>query len=105
MANPVKPSVSTSAAAPATSEAKPRKKRSSSVPENETKAERFRRLAIFRMNKALKLLDRIQTLTNKNAYEFTAEQAEKIVSTLTQKLVAIRNGFAGASKGEEKWSL
>lgn len=52
----------------------------------ETKAEKFKRLAVVRMNKALEFIEKLEGLSNKNIYEYTPEQVEKIVGTLRTRI-------------------
>lgn len=55
----------------------------------ETKGQKFSRLAVVRMNKVLEFMEKLEGLSNKNIYEYTPEQAEKIISVLearTQRL-------------------
>lgn len=52
------------------------------VPENETKAERFKRLANARLVKIQENLESISKLGNKGNYDYTAEQVEHIKTAL-----------------------
>ena len=61
--------------------------------EGETKADRFKRLAIVRTNKALEAIAAIGGLANKNNYEFTDEQTETIVKALEAKVVEVATKF------------
>ena len=58
----------------------------------ETKSEKFRRLAVKRMEKALTALDTIMNLSS-NVYESTAPEQEKIVNALRLKVLDIENSF------------
>jgi len=58
----------------------------------ETKNEKFRRLAVKRMEKALTTLDTIMNLSS-NQYESTGEEQTKIVNALRQKVLDIEDSF------------
>ena len=60
-----------------------RKKRVSKVPENETKQQKFIRLATARVNKVRKALDQIGLLGGA-AYESTDDQRQKITDAITE---------------------
>lgn len=66
------------AAAPA---AAPKKGGRKSAPANETKADKFTRLAKARMSKALKAIKQLQALGG-SGYESTEAQREKMISAL-----------------------
>ena len=57
------------------------RKPGSTVPANETKADRFTRLAVARVSKAIKAIQNIGNLGGPN-YEKTQEQVEKISEAL-----------------------
>ena len=69
------------------------------------KAEKFIELANKRVNRALKDVQLVGNLANKQNYEFTDEQAKKIVKALQQEVELVRQSFltaTDASKGEFK---
>lgn len=57
------------------------------------KAEKFVELANKRVNKALKDLQLIGNLANRQNYEFTDEQSKKIVRALQQEIDIIKQCF------------
>ena len=65
----------------------------------ETKNEKFRRLALSRMTKALTALDTIMNLSS-NQYESTPEEQTKIVNVLRLKVLDIENSFKVQEKQE-----
>lgn len=71
-----------------------RKAGESKVPENETKAQKFVRLGVPRVQKAIKALDAIGNLAG-SGYESTTEQQEKIITALREKLDAVEKRLAG----------
>jgi len=60
----------------------------------ETKADKFKRLAVSRVNKALEAIAQIKALGNKNNYESTPDQQEKIFNTLSDALEDASKAFA-----------
>lgn len=61
----------------------------------ESKAERFERLAIDRMDKTISRLRQIAALGNRATYDYTEEQADHIVAALTVELSKIQAAFKG----------
>lgn len=72
---------------------------------NESKAAKFRRLAMHRMPRLIRQLQNIGALANRSAYEFTDEQAKKITDTIADELDSIRKRFAGTKTEVAGWSL
>lgn len=60
---------------------KPRKPRESKVPEGESKAQRFVRLAKKRVPRALKAINSVAAFAG-NGYDYTDEQRDKIITAL-----------------------
>lgn len=58
----------------------------SRAPENETKAEKFIRLADFRTNKVIEYLNSLSNLSNKSVYEYTPEQVTAIIQAIDDQL-------------------
>ena len=61
----------------------------------ETKAERFIRLAEYRVSKTIKDIKQIGQLANRNNYEWTEEQAQAIVSALDNETQALEEALKG----------
>lgn len=59
----------------------------------ESKADKFKRLGAMRATKAINAMRGLQKLSNKNNYEYTPEQVEKIVTVLKDELEAVYNSF------------
>jgi hypothetical protein len=53
---------------------------------NETKAEKFNRLARYRMTKALERIEQIGYLGNRSQYEFNDQQISKMYAALNDQL-------------------
>jgi len=59
------------------------------------KADNFVRLAEMRVVKALKVIDALGNLANKNTYSYTEAQTKNIVETLGNSVESVRLMFAG----------
>ncbi len=70
----------------------------------ETKREKFTRLAESRMNNALKQISLIGNLANTSAYEYDARDVDKILRTLRSAVNELEVTFKGDSKSK-KFSL
>ena len=64
----------------------------------ETKREKFTRLAESRMNNALKQISLIGNLSNTSAYEYTTQDVDKILRTLRAAVNDLEVTFKGDSK-------
>lgn len=60
---------------------------------NETPGERFKRLAAKRTNEILEKLRILGNCANKQIYEYTEEDIEKIFSTIDKQLKEIKSKF------------
>lgn len=60
------------------------------------KSSKFVELANRRVNKALKNLQLVANLANRQNYEFSEEQARKIVKALQSELDVVKQSFLGA---------
>lgn len=59
----------------------------------ENKKQKFERLANARVNKALKKLDLIGNLSNKNIYDYSEYEVSQIIKTLNKKVKEIETQF------------
>ena len=71
-------------------------------PSNESKEERFRRLAEARVNKILHLFRLLGNLSLEGHYDYTGEQVEKIFRTLQSELAKTRSRFFRSQKQAKK---
>lgn len=69
--------------------------------EGETKAEKFQRIAAYRVNKAIDAISAIEKLSNTSSYEYSEEMVEKMFGAMESRLNEVRNSF---KKKEEKKS-
>ena len=67
----------------------------------ETKHDKFKRLATQRVTNALKKIELIGNLAT-SSYEYSAEEAEKIFTSLQQTLDSTKNRFSKSKKEETK---
>ena len=73
--------------------------------ENETKRERFVRLAEARTNKILEMLRLLGNCSSTANYEYSEEDVKKIFNTLEKELRNTKNKFMNAEDKEERFSL
>lgn len=64
----------------------------------ETKKEKFVRIATARTNKTLDAIRSLKNCANKNTYEYTSEEVEKIFSALDGALAEARAAFQQDAK-------
>ena len=62
---------------------------------DETKREKFIRLAESRMNNALKQIELLSNLSNTRAYEYTSDDIEKMVKTLKNAVNNLEYAYDG----------
>lgn len=66
----------------------------------ESKHDRFRRLAEQRVNRALKELRLIANLSNRNNYDYTEEEVKNLISALERELKVTRAAFVATRREE-----
>ena len=69
---------------------------------NETKKEKFERLAALRTNEVLKRLRILGNCSNKNFYEYADKDIQKIFSAIEDELKAIKAMFRKSQQKEFK---
>lgn len=72
---------------------------------NETKRERFVRIAEARTNKILGMMRLLGNCSSKGNYEYTEEDIRKIFGALERELKNTKNKFLGIDAREEKFTL
>lgn len=70
------------------------------VPADETKSQKFARLASKRVGKALKAIGLISNLSNRSGYDYTPEQIDKIAVALSEKVNATMSNFNPNAKAD-----
>lgn len=96
-AAPASVPAATPAATPATNGEKPKKDKEAA----------FRKLATKRTNKALRFIEGIGALSNRNSYKYTDEQVSKIFAAIEGKVAEAKAKFstAGESKDSAGFTL
>lgn len=97
-----KPSTSATTPAPAATSAA--RKARKPVDPNESKSDRFRRLARKRLARVLKGMEGLQAL-GRGQYEYTPEQATKLLQYLVDGVAAVKVSFAPRSAGKAAQEL
>ena len=69
------------------------------------KSENFRKLAKSRVNRAINMIRLIANLGNKAHYDYTSEQARKIVNVLQSEVSNVKIKFNSKKRGTEEFSL
>jgi len=64
----------------------------------ETRSERFRRVATRRTNNILRQIQVLGNCSNKSSYSYTEEDIKKIFSVIERELRAVRAEFANRKK-------
>lgn len=73
--------------------------------QNETRNEKFLRLAEVRVNKLVDMIHKIDKLSKKNNYEFTEEQARQIFDFIQNELDEVKGHFLNSGKAERKFKF
>lgn len=71
----------------------------------ETKRERFLRLAKKRVDKTIDSLRILGNLSNKSVYEYTDEDIEQMFEALDQVIVEVKAGFKSTQKNSEGFTF
>lgn len=70
------------------------------------KRERFVRLAVKRVNRAIRDIRLIGNLSNRAVYEYTDEDSRKIVRALQKEVESVRTRFSGpGDAGDNEFKL
>ncbi len=72
------------------------------APKNESKRERFRRLAALRTNEVLRRLKVLGNCANRSAYEYTEEEVNRIFGEIDKRMKEIKAKFHFSKKEEFK---
>ncbi|MBP5444818.1 MAG: hypothetical protein J6Y28_01475 [Acholeplasmatales bacterium] len=71
----------------------------------ETKREKFVRLAESRMNNALKQIELLSNLSNTRAYEYSKEDVDKIIKALKNAVSDLEKTYAASTNKSKKFTL
>tara|TARA_B100000003_G_C10683816_1_gene272158 strand:+ start:81 stop:299 length:219 start_codon:yes stop_codon:yes gene_type:complete len=69
------------------------------------KSDKFKELARSRVNRAINMIRLIANLGNKAHYDYTPDQARKIVSALSAEVNNVRTKFNSKKRGTEEFTL
>ena len=69
------------------------------------KSDKFKELARSRVNRAINMIRLIANLGNKAHYDYTSDQARKIVSALSAEVNNVRTKFNSKKRGTEEFTL
>lgn len=73
--------------------------------ENETKREKFVRLAESRVDNALRNISLIGNLSNKSNYEYTQADVDKILKALKNAVSSLEKSFSTSKSANGKFKL
>lgn len=65
------------------------------------KRDRFVRLAVKRVNRAIKDMRLVGNLSNRAVYEYTEEDTKKIVKALQKEIDSVKSRFSGPGGGAD----
>jgi len=69
------------------------------------KSENFRKLAKSRVNRAINMIRLIANLGNKTHYDYTPDQARKVISALQSEVTNVKIKFRSKKRGTEEFTL
>ena len=72
---------------------------------NESKRERFVRLAETRTNKIIEMLKLLGNCSSKTNYEYTEEDVKKIFTALDKELKSTKARVTGTAEKEDRFTL
>ena len=73
--------------------------------DNESKRERFVRIAEARTNKIIEMMRLLGNCSSKSNYEYSDEDVKQIFNALEKELKITKNKFLGISEKDEKFTL
>ena len=75
------------------------------APQNETKEERFKRLASLRTNEVLRRLKVLGNCANRQVYEYNAEDVNRVFGEIDRKLREVKAKFNSLKEKEKEFKL
>ena len=69
------------------------------------KSDKFKELARSRVNRAINMIRLIANLGNKAHYDYTSDQARKIVSALQAEVNNVKTKFNSKKRGTEEFTI
>jgi hypothetical protein len=75
------------------------------LPPKETKSDKFRRLAVNRVPRVVKLLGMLRNLANKAVYDYTDEQRDKVLAVVGESYRQFKAAFEQLEKKDTGFTL
>ena len=72
---------------------------------SESKNNKFKRLAVNRVNKAVKAIELIGNLGNASLYESSAEDRRKIIKAINDATTQKKNDLEGSKKEKDRFTF
>ena len=73
--------------------------------DNESKRDRFVRIAEARTNKIIEMMRLLGNCSSKSNYEYSEEDVKQIFNALEKELKITKNKFLGITEKDEKFTL
>ena len=70
-----------------------------------SKSDNFKKLARSRVNRAINMIRLIANLGNKAHYDYTPDQARKIVTALQSEVINVKTKFNSKKRGTEEFTI
>ena len=70
-----------------------------------SKSDNFKKLARSRVNRAINMIRLIANLGNKAHYDYTSEQARKIIGALQSEVTNVKTKFNSKKRGTEEFTI
>lgn len=88
-----------------TATAPKRRTRKHDIPDNESNAERFRRVANLRTNKALMAIRNVAQTSSTASYEYTPDEASKIIAAMRAEVDKVERAYAAGGVDKSEFTL
>ncbi|ARJ21002.1 hypothetical protein [Bacillus mycoides] len=75
------------------------------MPKEETKRERFKRIAESRTNKIINMMELLGNCSNTHNYEYTSDDAKKIIKAIENELQLLKNKFDVNNQKNKEFKL
>ena len=69
------------------------------------KSAKFKELARSRVNRAINMIRLIANLGNKTHYDYTPDQAKKIINALQSEVTNVKTKFKSKRRGTEEFTI
>jgi hypothetical protein len=72
---------------------------------SQKKIDRFKKLAVVRMNRAIKAVDAVSALGNRRSYTYNDDQVQKIKTALQSSVSKVEKAFSATTQNDAGFSL